>query len=360
MSEHRALWVSTSMRTRGGVATYVRDIRQTPLWTDWNVRHVATHRDGSATDKIAAFACGALKFLAELIRYRPSVIHIHSSADSSFVRKSILLWIGTLTQAHIVLHIHASGFPEFYDQAPRFAQKIIRATLSRANTVIALSEVQAKQLQLIAPNARIIAIPNAIVLHPQITHDTTGGPVRVVFLGRIGDHKGAFRLLDAWSALSHDPEFATEPAPATLTLAGDGEVELARQRIRELGLDSTVELFDWLPTEAVAELLDRSHVLVLPSRNEGQPMAVLEAMTRGLCVVASDVGGLAEMIGGGCGVVVPPDDVDAITDALRQVIYNPEVRVRCGAAAHSRIETHFDINVVWRRIEALYRELTRF
>lgn len=360
MAERRALWVSTSMQTRGGVATYVRDIQQTSLWTNWNVRHIATHRDGSAIDKIAAFACGTLKFLVELIRYRPSVIHIHSSADSSFVRKGILMWIGTLPRARTVLHIHASGFPEFYDDAPRFTQKIVRATFARADAVIALSEVQAKQFQLIAPTARIIVIPNATLVRTPVTHDTAGGPVRVVFLGRIGDRKGAFRLLDAWSALSHDPEFATGPIPATLTLAGDGEVARARQRIRELGLDSTVDLFDWLPPEAVAELLDRSHVLVLPSRNEGQPMAVLEAMTRGLCVVASDVGGLAEMIGGGCGVVVPPDDVEAITDGLRQAIYDRELRVRCGAAAHSRIQAHFDINVVWRRIEALYRELTRF
>ena len=79
MAERRALWVSTSTETRGGIATYVRAMQQTPLWTDWNIRHVATHRDGSAAAKIAAFARGALLFVVELIRFRPTVVHLHAS-----------------------------------------------------------------------------------------------------------------------------------------------------------------------------------------------------------------------------------------------------------------------------------------
>ncbi len=55
----RALWVSTSTATRGGgIASYVRAMQQTPLWSEWEVRHVVTHRDGSTTQKIATFALG--------------------------------------------------------------------------------------------------------------------------------------------------------------------------------------------------------------------------------------------------------------------------------------------------------------
>jgi glycosyltransferase involved in cell wall biosynthesis len=97
----------------------------------------------------------------------------------------------------------------------------------------------------------------------------------------------------------------------------------------------------------------------LPSRSEGQPMAVLEAMARGLCVIASDVGGLHEMIGGGYGVIVPPDDIDAIADALRRVIDDRDLRARYGAAAYARVEAHFDVRAVSRRIDALYREVSR-
>jgi glycosyltransferase involved in cell wall biosynthesis len=118
-----------------------------------------------------------------------------------------------------------------------------------------------------------------------------------------------------------------------------------------------VHVRGWLSEGEVGEMLDRAQVLVLPSRNEGQPMAVLEAMARGLCVIASDVGGLPEMIGGGCGVIVSPDDIDAITAALRLVVHDHELRARYGAAAYTRAVDQFDVSIVWRRLDALYREV---
>jgi glycosyltransferase involved in cell wall biosynthesis len=367
MGEPRALWVSTNVP--GCVATYVRTIQQTQLWTDWNIRHVATHRGGSAWAKIGAFARGAMLFVFELIRFRPSLVHLHAAADASFVRKGILFWISQLAGVPVVLHIHDSGFPEYYDNSPRAIQAIIRATFCRASAVVALSDAWATRLRVIAPTARITVIPNAVQLGRRVTQPPRGEPVHMVFLGRIGtlqgrrghgDHKGAFRLLEAWAQLARDPgSGAGCRKAATLTIAGDGEVERARRRIRELRLEDTVELREWLSESDVDELLNGSHVLVLPSRNEGQSMAVLEAMARGLCVIASDAGGLPDMIGGGHGVIVPPDDIDAIADASRLVIEDRDLRARYGAAAYARVEAHFDVRAVRRRIDALYREVSR-
>jgi glycosyltransferase involved in cell wall biosynthesis len=358
MGEPRALWVSTNVG--GGIATYVRTIQQTQLWTDWNIRHVATHWGGSTWAKIGAFARGAVLFVFELVRFRPSLVHLHAAANGSFVRKAILFWISQLAGVPVVLHIHDSGFPEYYDNSPRAIQAIIRATFCRASAVVALSDAWATRLRVIAPTARITVIPNAVRPGRRVTQPARGESVHMVFLGRIGDHKGTFRLLEAWARLALDSgSGAGCRKAATLTIAGDGEVERARRCIRELGLEDTVELREWLSESDVDELLNRSHVLVLPSRNEGQSMAVLEAMARGLCVIASDAGGLPEMIGGGYGVIVPPDDVDAIADASRLVIDDRDLRARYGAAAYARVEAHFDVRAVSRRIDALYREVSR-
>ena len=144
---------------------------------------------------------------------------------------------------------------------------------------------------------------------------------------------------------------------AILTIAGDGEVEQARERVGALRLEDSVQVRGWRSESEVGDLLDNAQVLVLPSRNEGQPMAVLEAMARGLCVVASGVGGLPEMIGGGCGVIVSPDDIDAIASAVRLVVHDDGLRVRYGAAAYDGPMDQFDVGTVWRQLDALYREV---
>jgi glycosyltransferase involved in cell wall biosynthesis len=356
MNEQRALWVSTSIDTKGGIASYVRAMRQTPLWNDWNIRHVATHRDGSTVQKTVAFGIGATRFVLELIRFRPSVIHLHASTRGSFVRKAFLFWISRPTRVPVVIHMHGSGFEEDYEKSSRLVQAVVRGTLCRAEAFVALGELWADRMRLVAPTARIVAIPNGVRIGRSVMQPVLGDPTRVVFLGRIGDHKGTFNLLDAWAKLTCEPGFSTVGGGiATLTIAGDGEVTRAHRRIRELGLDDTVELHDWLSEEAVGELLDRAQVLVLPSRNEGQPMAVLEAMARGLCVIATDVGGLPEMIGQGCGVMIAAEDTEAIAVALREVVMKPELRIRCGNAAHARAREEFDTHIIGRRLDALYR-----
>ena len=347
-SPPKALWVSTSMQTRGGITSYIRDIQETSLWTDWNIRHVATHRDGSKWTKLAAFMAGASSFAVELIRFRPSLVHLHSSADASFIRKSTLLWMSRLAGVPVVMHMHGSDFQRYYDESPRFLQAAIRITLSQANAVVALGDAWAAKLRAIAPSARIRAIPNAGRPAQPVSQPGSGETVRVVFLGQIGERKGAFRLLRAWALL--------ESPDATLTMAGDGSVDEARSLVRELGMQDSVEVNDWMSPDAVSDLLGRSHVLVLPSRDEGQPMAVIEAMARGLCVIASDVGGMGEMIRGGCGVIVPPDDVDAIAAGLRLVIDDPELRARCGAAAFARLVQQYDVRTLVRRLDSLYRD----
>jgi glycosyltransferase involved in cell wall biosynthesis len=356
MDEQSAMWAATD--EGGGIATYVRVMQQTPLWTEWNIRHVVTHRDGSAAAKIWAFARGGLQFGFELIRSRPSVVHLHSASDTSFIRKGILLWASWFASVPVVMHIHGSTFNEYYEKSPRMIQSVIRATLARASAVVALGEGRAARLREIAPTARITVISNAVRPARRAVQPAFGEPVHVAFVGRIGARKGTFRLLDAWAELASDPDFGAGAGKAAiLTIAGDGEVEQARHRVGELCLEDSVQVRGWLSEREVGDLLDSAQVLVLPSRNEGQPMAVLEAMARGLCVIASDVGGLPEMIGGGCGVIVSPDDIEGIASALRVVVQDRELRARYGAAAHARAVNQFDVDTVWRQLDALYREV---
>lgn len=360
MSERSALWVSTSTGTRGGVATYVRTMQRTPLWQNWNIRHVTTHRDGTAVVKMASFLAGCLIFLTEVYLRRPHVIHLHTSIRGSFLRKAVLLWASRPSGVPVVMHMHGSGFPGWYENSPRVLRALIRSTVERADAFVTLGEKWSEQVQIIAPGARIRSIPNAISLARRAEPADPGDPVHVLFLGRIGDRKGTFRLLDAWAKLVCEPDFVSARGlAARLTIAGDGEVERARAHCRHLGLHDSVVVSDWLSEQETAALLDTSQILVLPSRSEGQPMAVLEAMARGLCVVATDVDGLPEMIGDGCGVLIPPDDTEAILAAVRNVVHDADLREACGASARARVRDRFDVRAIACAVDSLYREVCR-
>lgn len=350
---HRVLWISTSLSNRGGICTYVRNARETPLWREWNISHVSTHKDGGVAARISAFVTGIAMFVKELVLHRPDVVHIHTASNGSFARKSLLAWGSTLAGIPVVLHIHGGGFRRFFDTAPRFVQAFIRATLERADAVVALGHAWARELRTIAPAANVVVVPNAVRLKTPVVQDGTS-LVNVVFLGKVCDGKGAFALLDAWAALMND---FGRPVPARLTVAGDGEVVRARERAADLSIGDTCEVPGWLPAPAVDDLLAGAHVLVLPSMAEGQPMSILEAMARGLVVVASDVGGIPEMLCGGAGILIEPGDSNDLAEKLARVIGSPQDRAVLGAKAYERIQEEFDIERVSARFDGLYRDV---
>jgi glycosyltransferase involved in cell wall biosynthesis len=350
----RVLCISTSLDTRGGIATYVRTLRATPLWARWQTRHIVTHRDGSRARKIATFAVAIPRCVRALAGARPDLVHVHMSSAGSFFRKALLFWIARAFRVPVLVHIHSGRFDRFHDRLPGPLRRTVRGVLTRAAAVVTLGEEWAARITRIAPRARVEILPNTVVV-PQQAPRRPDGPTHVVFLGAICAAKGTFCLLEAWAKLAAEWDGR---AGARLTLAGDRGVDEARRTIADLGIDGSAQVRDWLPPSEVVALLASADVFVLPSRSEGQPMSVLEAMAHGVCVVASDVGGIPELVEDGrTGVLVPPDDVDALVGALRRVLDDRDLRERLGAAGRQRVRSEFDVDVVWRRLEALYRQV---
>src|SRR5207253_11521903 len=97
-------------------------------------------------------------------------------------------------------------------------------------------------------------------------------------------------------------------------------------------------LLDPMPQAALARLLDASTCLVLPSRSEGLPRIVVEAMARGRAVVASAVGGMAELVDDDTGRLVPTEDVLALAEALIDVLADRDRAAAMGRVARRRAE----------------------
>jgi glycosyltransferase involved in cell wall biosynthesis len=159
-----------------------------------------------------------------------------------------------------------------------------------------------------------------------------GNPPRLVYVGRLSPEKGVATLLQALARLATRPD---APAPE-LTLVGGGEDRDRLQELaRRLGLSARVHLTGQLTREALAAELSRADICVQPSLTEGFSKAWLDAMARGLPVLASDVGAAGAVIGGDGerGWLVPPGDATTLAETLHQVLTRPldwpALRRRC-------------------------------
>jgi hypothetical protein len=135
MLERQVIWASTA--GPGGIHNYLRRIQQTPLWTDWNMRHVATHRAGSTPTKIAVFARGTVLFAVHLIRSRPNLVHLHAVDKSgSLFRNTVLAFMSRLARVPVILQVHAMNLDVFYANSPRVVRSMVRGTVTRVDAVL--------------------------------------------------------------------------------------------------------------------------------------------------------------------------------------------------------------------------------
>jgi glycosyltransferase involved in cell wall biosynthesis len=172
----------------------------------------------------------------------------------------------------------------------------------------------------------------------------------VLCVGRFTPQKGQDVLLEA-AALARERE-----PRLVLALAGNGprRDHLARQAAK-LGIANAVRFLGH--HQDVPTLLGCTDVLAQPSRFEGLPLTVLEAMAAALPIVVADVIGCNEtVVHGESGLIVPPEDPSALAEALLQLLGDQPYATRLGTAARLRAEREFAAPVMARRTLAVYRE----
>jgi glycosyltransferase involved in cell wall biosynthesis len=168
-----------------------------------------------------------------------------------------------------------------------------------------------------------------------------------VYVGRLVQRKGVDVLLQAL-ARAHDA------SAATLFAVGDGEERTALERqSRELGIADRVRFTG--EQRAVQPWLHAADAFVFPSRLEGLPNALLEAMAHGLPVIATRIGGCTDVVTEGSGILVPSDDVPALASAIDRLAGDAALRAQLGHAARARIEERFAFARIGDELQQLYR-----
>lgn len=180
------------------------------------------------------------------------------------------------------------------------------------------------------------------------------GPVRIVLAARMIQEKGIPDFVSAARRLKGQAEFCLAGAPDLSNHNPVTEAEL-----KDWEAEGVIK---WLgPVKDIAGLLRQTHIFTLPSTyREGLPKAVLEAMSAGLPVVATDIPGCREaVVNNETGFLVPPRTPQALADALETLINDPALRARFGAAGRARIEQSFSDAIVCQSTLDIYETLRK-
>lgn len=306
-------------------------------------------------------------------RERPTVVHTHTAKAGALGRVAAMI-TGVPVRVHT---FHGHVFQGYFSPLlTRFFIVIERFLARHTDCIVAISDSQRYdlvELYRIAPAEKVLTLPLGLDLETFLHHPKNAGSLRsslgatsgplIGWVGRLTAIKQPEMMIDI-AAIIHN----SCPA-ARFVLVGDGDVRSALQvRIAEAGLGQVVELLGCRQDmPAVYADLD---LVLLTSRNEGTPVALLEAMASGKAFVATDVGGVRDLVLGsgrkhadGFEIfengILAPIDPQVLSRAVQFLISQAELCSSMGAAGRAFVLQRFSHLRLADDLECLYRDLAQ-
>lgn len=293
------------------------------------------------------------RFYRKLSAENIDIVHLHVAPRGSTYRKLFFARVAQRKGSKVVLHLHGSGYDEFYRRQPNFLKRKIAHLFQSADAVIALGQrwVNFVSDELGVTERRIFSINNGVPAFSgePSTRVAKNSPL-ILFAGAVGQRKGVDVLIEALGQIRHlnwDCE-----------ICGDGDIPAYKEICRSRGVFDRVEFAGWQGERAIRDKMSEADIFVLPSRAENQPVAIIEAMAQCLPVVSTEVGDIPNQVENGkTGFVVAPSNAAALAEKLSILLKEPEMRHRMGVAGRKRFEKEFSINQNIDKTLALYEQI---
>jgi glycosyltransferase involved in cell wall biosynthesis len=281
------------------------------------------------------FETTTTRALARTVRQHGiELIHAHDYRSLFYA-----VLVGAMTRAKVVATFHGETHE---DRCVMLYEGVARVLANFAHSVVAVSRGLQARLQRSSPLARVLYIPNGIAPIQACTDEERiearrrfaipSGDKVISILARLSPEKGHRTLFRALRKL--------KPTPWTL-VAGDGVLHSAlREEARDLPIKFLGHVAD------VRSVFAATDIAALPSYREASPVAVLEAMAHGRCVVASAVGDVPEMLTDEAGITVPSRSEEALGDALQGLLTNAELRTLLADRARKRVATRYSLGAM--------------
>jgi glycosyltransferase involved in cell wall biosynthesis len=285
---------------------------------------------------------------------QPDILHAHYATSFGF--------LGAYSGVHpFVLSAWGSDIFSFPRQSP-FHRYLLKRILGKADQLCSTSHIMAQEMrQYIDQGKGIEVIPFGVDINqfsPREGEPDKGSSERIVFgvAKYLQPVYGLDLLIQAFAQLEKK-----EPGRALLRIAGDGP-ELARLQalVSRLGITDRVEWWGAIPNTYVADFYRSLDVVVVPSRQESFGVTAVEGSACERPIIASRVGGLPEVVlDGETGLLIEPENIEALVKAMEYLIENPEERKRLGKAGREFVLEHYDWQKNVTQMERVYQAILK-
>lgn len=347
----KVLMIGPARSVHGGVSAVVNNYYAAGLANQVKLTYIATMVDGNKGRKLLQAIMAYFIFLVKVPFCQ--IVHVNMAADASYYRKKVFIDTAWVLGKKILIHEHGGDFEGFYYERCNEKQKTgVKKTFAHGDLVLVLSESWKDFFLTIVDGNKIHVLQNGILIPSQEKKDYNSHSV--LFLGRLCREKGIAELLEVVPVIRERiPDFQ-------LILGGVWEEGNEELKEKAKAFSRVVYCPGWISGQEKVKLMEECSIFVLPSWFEGQPVSLLEAMAQGMCVVASAVGGIPQMMGNKeneAGILVSPKNTEELAKALVLLLEDAEQRKRIGQNARHHVQEYYNISKNVKSLTGYYEML---
>lgn len=351
----RVLMCGNHPSNKGGMTSVISQIRSYD-WEKKNIKmkFIPTFYPGNTIIKSLYFMLSYIRILAVMVFWRPDIVHMHMSYKGSFHRKFLIHRLCRLFGIKDIIHLHGSEFEKWYGEVNVQTKEKIWTLLRESGAFFVLGEHWKKVVETIEPSVNAVILRNAVPI-PGDMVKWDDDRCQVLYMGVLIPRKGIDILLRAFCRLKHNGKLGK----LCLAIAGTGPEEAAlKTYCRENGLEDIVSFRGWKSGKEKAELIRESQIAVMPSYNEGLPIAVLEEISYGMPVIATDVGDMAAAVRDGeNGYLIRPGQEEPLAEKLAETA-EEECFSRMSQVSRELAEREYSQDLFFEKIVDNYKQLS--
>ena len=299
--------------------------------------------------KTVEIACQLIWYL---IKKKPNLIYFTlSPIGFAFYRDAIFVFIVKLFRKKIIFHLHGKGIKT---NSQNYFKALLYRWIFRGVDVIALSQSLCYDFEKIHSRGKLYILPNGIQEISYKKMNRNHSKLNLLFLSNLILEKGILDMIEALGNLTLKNDLFS------LKIVGE-PVNITKEELKSLiekkGLQN-VEILGGCYGEKKNKILEKSDVLIFPTKNECFPLVILEAMQFGLAIVSTNNGAIPDMLDyGDAGLIVDSGDVDGLTESIEKLISDENLRMTISQNAYRKFKKGYTLKTFEKNLLQMFSEI---